>query len=75
MLPFLRNKQEASASSPVESMERKPDDGAEYDSLESAAEELCLALEAKDYKGAAAALRSAFELMELSPHEEGDHLG
>lgn len=75
MLPFLRNKQDASASGPIESVERKPDEGAEYDSMESAAEDLCNAIHAKDYKGAAAALRAAFELMEIEPHKEGPHLG
>jgi len=75
MLPFLKNRYEASSSGPVESMERKPDEGKEeeYDSLESAAEDLCNAIEAKDYKAAAVALRAAFELMDSEPHYEGEH--
>ncbi len=72
MLPFLKNNKDASASMPIESMERKPDDGAEYDSMESAAEDLCNAIKAEDYKAAAAALRAAFELMESEPHEENN---
>lgn len=70
MIPFLKHKNDASASAPIESIERKPDEGAEYDVLEAAAEDLCIAIEAKDYKAAAAALRAAFELLESEPHEE-----
>ena len=74
MLPFLKNRNEGSASMPAESIKREPDEGAEYDVLESAAEDLCHAIEKKDYKGAAVALRAAFELMESEPHEEGAHV-
>lgn len=73
MLPFLKSK-EGSASFPVESIERKPDEGDEYDVLESAAEDLCHAIDAKDYKAIASALRSAFELMDSQPHDEGEHI-
>lgn len=75
MIPFLKNKQEGSASSPIQSIERTPDEGAEYDSLESAAEDLCAAIEAKDYKAAASALRAAFDLLESSTHSEGPDVG
>ena len=74
MLPFLKKNQEASGSGPIESVQRKPDDGAEYDALESAAEDLCHAIKSDDYKGAASALRAAFELMDSEPHEEGPHV-
>jgi hypothetical protein len=70
MLPFLKNKHEASASGPVESLERKPDHEEEYDGLESAFEEICSAVESKDYKAGATALRAAFDLLESQPHEE-----
>jgi len=73
MIPFLKLKQDASASAPVDSIERKPDNEPEYDSLESAAEELCHAVESKDYKAIAVALRSAFEIMESETHEEESH--
>jgi hypothetical protein len=76
MLPFLKHNYEGSASAPVESVERKPDEESEdYDALESAAEDLCHAIEAKDYKAAAAALRAAFELCDTEPHKEGPHIG
>ena len=71
MLPFRKRQDEASASAPVESIERTPDEGAEeFDSMESAAQDLCDAVHSKDIKAVAAALRAAFELMESQPHEE-----
>jgi hypothetical protein len=66
LLPFLKHKQDGSMSAPVESVEREPDEGADddYDSLESAAEDLCKAVHANDYKAVAAALRAASALGE-----------
>lgn len=71
MLPFLKNKQEASAAGPVESVRRESDDGSEYDMLESAAEDLISAVHSKNVKGVCEALRAAFEMCESEPHEEG----
>lgn len=73
MLPFLKNNQEASASGKIESVERKPDGEEEYDVLESAAEDLCRAIKADDYKAVAAAWRAGFQLLDSEPHEEGPH--
>lgn len=64
MLPFLKKLQEGSASAPVESVEREPDEGADYDVLESAAHDLIEAVHAKDAQGVCVALRSAFEMLE-----------
>ena len=72
MLPFLKRNQEASAASPIESQQRKPDHEEEYDALESAADELMAAVKANDSKGVASALRAAFDLMESEPHEESN---
>ena len=72
MIPFLKNKLDASASMPAESIKREPDEEPDYDGLEAAAEDLCNAIEKKDYKAAASALRAAFELMEAQPHEEAN---
>lgn len=74
MLPFLKKDHESSAAGPVESIQREPDEGADYDALESAAEDLAHAISAKDIKGIAAALRAAFELCDSYPHEEGPHV-
>ncbi len=74
MIPFLKN-QEASVSMPAAVERRKPDsEEAEFDGLEACMEELGAALAAKDFKGAAAAFRSAFQLSEIEPHEEGEHI-
>lgn len=73
MLPFLKRAQDASASAPVDVERREPDDGAEFDSLESAAEDLISAIHSKDIKAVASALRAAFDLMESEPHTEGPH--
>ena len=74
-LPFLKNKKEASASAPVESIQRKPDEEAnEYDVLEAAAEDLMNAIYSKDVKAIAAALKAAFQLCETSEEEEGEHV-
>lgn len=71
MIPFLKHK-EAAASGPIDSIKREPDEEPEFDTLEAAAEDLCRAIEAKDYKAIAAALRAAFDLLESQPHEEAN---
>lgn len=48
MLPFLKNRHEASSSMPVETLERKSDDGAEFDTLDAVAHDLLEALDKKD---------------------------
>jgi len=61
---------------PVESIERKPDEGAEeeFDSLEGAMSELHSALNSKDYKMAAEIFRAAQELLDSEPNKEGPHI-
>lgn len=70
MLPFLKNKDDAATSAPADKITRKPDVDEEYDSLESACEELGNALAAKDWKGAAAAWRAGAELLNSQPEED-----
>lgn len=74
MLPFLKRDKEASVSGPVESkqMNTHPDDelDLDYDSMESAMEDLANALATKNYKAAAEAFRAAFDLLETQPHDE-----
>jgi hypothetical protein len=73
MLPFLKNKQDASGSS-SEPIIREPDEGAEeYDSLHTAMEELGGHLASKDWAAAAECFKAAFQLCEEEPHEEGEH--
>jgi hypothetical protein len=77
MLPFLKKAKEEASASTTEKVLRKPDDESEeeFDSLEVAAEELLFAIEKKDTKAIAAALRAAFELCDSEPHFEGPHNG
>ena len=75
MLPFLKRDKEASASMPVDSMKRKPDDDADaYDVMHSAAQDMLNAIESKNVKALAEAIKAAFELMESEPHHEGEHI-
>jgi hypothetical protein len=75
MLPYLKDKEVGTVAIP-DKIERKPDEegGDEFDSLESAMSELHSALNAKDFKSAASIFRSAFELLDSEPHEEGSHI-
>ena len=59
--PFLKNK-EASTASMSEPVKREPDDGAEYDPMHGAFEEIKRALDAGDHKAGADALRAAIDL-------------
>lgn len=74
MLPFLKKQQEASVPNIPDTVTRKSDHSI-YDILESCAEELIMAVHNQDVKGVATALRSAFDIMENEPHEEGPHIG
>lgn len=71
-----KKQKDGAASMPVDSIERKPDEEKEdeFDSLEHSMSELHTALNSKDYKGAAEIFRSAFELLDSEPHEEGPHV-
>lgn len=73
MLPFLKHKQEGSMSEEDDPVKRTPDEESEYDMLESAAEDLISGMHSKDVKAVCSALRSAFEMLDSEPHEEGPH--
>ena len=73
MLPFLKKTKEASIATTPEIIKRASDDeGAEdYDHLESAAEDLIAAVHSKDAKGVAAAIRSAFDMLD-EPEQDNE---
>lgn len=75
MLPFLKKDKEASVSIPSDKVKREPDAEPEFDSLESAGQDLIDAIHARDVKAVAAALRAGFELLDSEPHFEGPHTG
>jgi hypothetical protein len=66
-LPFMQDQKIAD----VTTEHRMGDD--EDPGLMSCADELLTAVESKDIKGIARAMRSAFTLLESEPHEEGPH--
>lgn len=79
-LPFLRKKQVAG----IIMAKRQPDgskmethesDEKDYDSndLKACAQDLLSAIEAKDVDKIAAVLKSAHEICDMEPHEEGEH--
>jgi flagellar biosynthesis/type III secretory pathway protein FliH len=74
MLPFLKKKQEGSASMPSDSIVREPDNEQDYDSMHAVAEDLLKAIEAKDVAAIAEAFRAGFELADSESHEEGEHV-
>lgn len=77
MLPFLKAKPKSAG---VTTEYRAPDGGFQdeapsndLEGLEACGEDLCKAIEAKDYKGIASALKAAFDILESAPHAEGPH--
>jgi hypothetical protein len=57
---------------PDGNLERKPDEEGDP-ALEACAEDLLRAMNTKDIKAIADALRAAFDVMESEPHEEAEH--
>lgn len=73
MLPFLKNKNQSTASIIMQT--RKPDiapeeKGSENEGLESCMADLSSALESKDHAAAAKAFKAALECCEDSPEDE-----
>ncbi len=70
MLPFLEKKIGSASNAPAELL-RRPDEAKDVSaSLEVAMKEL---FQAKDDKARALAFKSAFELLEASPHKENNN--
>jgi hypothetical protein len=83
LLPFLKPKNQGVAGLVVKM--RKPDEKAEGGeiseesddkdaAIHACAQDLIKAVHSHDVKGAAEAIRSAFEILESMPHEEGEHV-
>jgi 2C-methyl-D-erythritol 2,4-cyclodiphosphate synthase len=83
LLPFLKPKHQGIAGIVVKM--RKPDEKDEGDeipeesddkdaAIHACADDLIKAVHSQDIKGVAEALRSAFEIMDSEPHEEGPHV-
>lgn len=73
MLPFLKSKPQVAG---IMTIERKPDESAESQEdsgLMSAAKDLLSAIESKDHKAIAMAIKAAFTILDSEPHDEGEH--
>lgn len=70
-LPFMKEKPQTGI---VTEHRQSPEDDSNP-GLSAAASDLLSAIEAKDIKGIAMALQSAFELVDSMPHEEGPNEG
>lgn len=80
MLPFLKKKNEGGVAGiivktrpPDEKSEQDQDDS-KVDSIEYCAQDLLKAIESKDIKAIAEALRDVFDILDSQPHEEGEHI-
>lgn len=74
MLPFLKARPQAGGISTI--VRKSDNDGAssnENEGLEACARDLIDAIQSGDSKKAASALKSAFELCDSQPHDEGEH--
>ena len=77
MLPFLNKHKQSVAGliikrrEPDESADKKEPEGDEV--LEAAASDILNAIESKDHRHLALALRAAFDILESEPHKEGPH--
>lgn len=74
MLPYLgAKKQQGSVAAHIDNdgkvSSQAPDMG-----LHSAAEDILKAIESKDSKALASAIKAAFEICDAEPHEEGEHI-
>lgn len=78
MLPILKRLKEAPVAGLIvktRAPDEKPQDESDDHSaaIEACARDLITALHAKDVKGVASAICSAFEILDSLPHEEGEH--
>jgi hypothetical protein len=78
VLPFLKLK-DRSVAGGILTKTRTPDEkpseeSNDIDSIEVCAKDLIRAVHGQDAKGAAEAIRSAFQILDSEPHEEGPHV-
>jgi hypothetical protein len=77
MLPFLKKKEDVTSPGLIvktrmpDKTEENQDTGSE--GMHSAAQDLLSAIESKDTKAIASALKAAFDIADSQPHEEGAH--
>jgi hypothetical protein len=76
LLPFLSKKrQNAGVIVQERAPDEKPEENQEDNSgIEACAKDLIDAVHAQNIKGAADAIKAAFEILDSQPHEEGEHI-
>ncbi|MES2347843.1 MAG: hypothetical protein V4641_09780 [Pseudomonadota bacterium] len=75
MLPFLKNRDDGVGTGPVETVQRKPDEPKEYDTLDAVAEDLLAAVEKKDLPLIKAALASLCEYVRDQDMQQDQNMG
>lgn len=70
MLPFLKSKDDGVGVAPVDVMQRKPDDGADYDMLDAVADDMLMALEKKDKKLLKSALSALVDHLQAMDEQQ-----
>lgn len=74
MLPFLKPKRaDGGVMTQLRAPDEKPQESQEDSGLESAMKDLIDAVDARDHKRMAIAMKAAFEILDSMPHEEGPH--
>lgn len=81
MLPFLKKKDTPGAAGVI-IKRRQPDEKPEGEdsqddkdaAIHAASQDLISAIQSNDVKGVSEAIRSAFEILDSMPHEEGEHV-
>ena len=75
-IPFLKNRaKDAGLITQICAPDEKPEQEHEEDhGLMSAASDILDAIETKDHKKLASAIRATFQICDSEPHEEGPHL-
>lgn len=72
-MPWLRRRREAAIVTAQVKDGEIVKESEEQDEIQMIAEEMIQAIEKKDAKKLAEALRASFQMMELEPHEEIEH--
>ena len=75
MLPFLKNRDDGVGVGPIESVERKPDEEAEYGTLDAVAEDLLAAVKKGDVELVKAALASLCQHIQEQDAEQDQSMG
>ncbi len=74
MLPFLKNKLEGGMSAPVETIERKPDEGESFEMLDAICEDMMDAMHKKDKRLLKSSLEALIEHIQYIDEMQDEQL-